>query len=309
MTTTTTSGTTTSPAQTAPADFAEYWAAAMDELAALPIAAELTYNALRSNEQATVYDLRLTSIGPYRIFAFLSIPTGSGPFPALVQTGGYGSVVHLGSFEEKQRYVTLALRHRGRRLADQPFAAAYPGLLTTGIADPMTYIYRGIVADCCRAVDFVLSRAEVAADKVAVVGDDLALLTAALRPQVDALYTTPALFYDAAQIAPRTSAYPLEEFNDFARAEPDQAAAMGQTLAYFNPRFHAPQVQAETMLVTGSAPDLFSPAVLAPLVAAFPKPPTTYETAHSSYKDGVNQATWLANRYGFGAPILPPHWQ
>lgn len=294
---------------TAPADFDAYWSGVMDELAALPPAPELTPNLLRANEHADLYDLRLTSIGPYRIFAFYSIPKGDGPFPAIVHTGGYGSVVHIAPYEERQRYVTLALRHRGRRLADQPFAAAYPGLLTTGIDNPARYIYRGIVADCCRAIDFLLDRIEVDARRIAVVGDDLALLTAALRPQVDALYCTPALFYRAVELAPRTDAYPLEEFNDYARTYPQQAEAMWRTLSYFDPIHFAAKVQAETLLVTGNERDLFSPEVVAPLAAAFQRPVEQYVSAHSSYKDGVHQAGWLAAHYGFAEPLLPPHWQ
>src|SRR5688572_20652573 len=126
----------TTSTTTAPADFDAYWANVMDELAALPAAPEVTTNAIRSSELSTVYDLYLSSIGTYRIYAFYSIPKGPGPFPVLYDTGGYGSVVHVGSYEERQRYVTVALRHRGRRLADKPFAAAYPGLLTAGIESP-----------------------------------------------------------------------------------------------------------------------------------------------------------------------------
>ena len=292
----------------APADFDAYWASTMAELAALPPAPEVTVNPLRSGKLSTVYDLYLTSTGPYRIYAFFSIPKGYGPFPAIVHTGGYGSVVHIGSYEERQRYVTVALRHRGRRLADKPFAASYPGLLTTDIDDAEKYVYRGIVADCCRVIDFLLERPEVDKSKIAVVGDELALFTAALRPEVDALYTSPNLFYGADQIAPRTNAYPLEEYNDYARAYPDRAAAMWKTVSYFNPVHFAPKVKADTVIVTGNERDQFSPAVMAPLVNAFSKPVTQYVSAHSGYKDGVQQATWLANRYGWDVPILPPHW-
>ncbi|RIK50978.1 MAG: hypothetical protein DCC57_11145 [Chloroflexi bacterium] len=192
----------------APDDFAAYWSAVMAELAALPAAPELTHNALRSNEHCDVYDLRLTSIGPYRIFAFYSIPKGDGPFPVNYHIGGYGSVVHIAPYEERRQYVTVALRHRGQRLADQPFAAAYPGLLTSGIDSPLRYIYRGIVADCCRVIDFLVDRPEVDASRISVVGDDLALITAALRPQVDSVHTTPTLFYGAEQLAPRTKPRP-----------------------------------------------------------------------------------------------------
>lgn len=293
----------------APGDFAAYWSAVMDELEALSAVPELTHNALRSNEHCDVYDLRLTSIGPYRIFAFYSIPKGDGPFPVNYHIGGYGSVVHIAAYEERQQYVTVALRHRGQRLADQPFAAAYPGLLTSGIDSPPSYIYRGIVADCCRVIDFLVDRPEVDASRISVVGDDLALITAALRPQVDAAHTTPTLFYGAEQLAPRTNAYPLEELNDYARAHPDKAAAMWRTLSYFDPIHFAPQVQAATTLVTGNEKDLFSPEVIAPLAAAFGRTPEQYVSAHSSYQDGVQRARRQAERYGLGEPVLPPHWR
>jgi cephalosporin-C deacetylase-like acetyl esterase len=291
-----------------PPGFESYWLGVMEELAALPPAPELTLSPLRTTEFATLYELRLTSSGPYRIFAFYSIPHGNGPFPVVYHAPRYGSVVHIAPYEERQRYVTVALRHRGQRLADQPFAAAYPGLLTTGIESRESYIYRGIVADCCRVIDFLTERPEVDAGRIAVVGDDLALMTAALRSQVDALYCTPALFYAARQLAVRTSAYPLEELNDYARAYPERAEAMWQTLAYFDPIHFAPNVRAGTVLVTGNERDLFSPQVTAPLANAFTAPVTTYESQHSSYRDGVHEMSWIAQRYGFGELILPPHW-
>jgi cephalosporin-C deacetylase len=281
----------------------------MAELAALPPAAELTPVPLRSSELATLYELRLTSVGPARVFAYYSIPAGAGPFPVVYHTPGYGSVVHIAPYEERQRYVTVAFRHRGQRHADQPFAAAYPGLLTTGIDDPQTYVYRGIVADCCRVIDFLLTRPEVDAGRMAVVGDDLALFTAALRPQVSALYSAPALFYAAAQLAPRTAAYPREEINDYVRFYPERAAAVWRTLSYFDPLHFAPQVRAATVLVTGNERDFLAPAVMAPLVDAFTAPVTPYISLHSSYKDGVHQMTWVAQALGDEEPILPPHWR
>src|SRR5204862_3161956 len=141
-----------------------------------------------------------------------------------------------------------------------------------------------------------------------VAGDELALMTAALRPQVDALYTTPNLFYGVHALAPMTNAYPLEEYNDYARFYPDRAAALWNTLNYFEPSHFAPKVKAETLLVTGNERDMMSPVVVAPLAQAFGKLVSQYVSAHSSYKDGVQQATWLAQRYSLGTPVLPPHW-
>ena len=104
-----------------PADFDAYWDAVDQELARYPAAPTLERLALPSDEFSTVYALRLTSSGPYRIFGYLSVPAGEGPFPGLLVAPHYGSVNHLPHLDDRQRYVTLILMHRGQRLADQPF--------------------------------------------------------------------------------------------------------------------------------------------------------------------------------------------
>lgn len=289
---------------TRPADFSSYWSILTNELASLPAMPELTVNSARSTDFGTVYDLRLTSIGPYRIFAYYCVPHGDGPYPVLYHAPNYGSVMHVPAYEERQQYVVVTLCHRGQRLADQPFAAAYPGLLTHGIENAASYIYRGVVADCCRVVDFLVDRPEVDAGRIAIHGNDLALITAALRPQIAALLYAPGPFYAARSLVPQSTAYPGEELNEFAAANPARASEIWNTLDYFDPTHFAPQVQADTQLVLDEHTQKFQP-----LLDAFTSPTTAYTTAHSNFKDGVQVATWLAKRFDIKKPLLPEHWR
>jgi cephalosporin-C deacetylase len=293
----------------APEDFEEYWNGMLTELESVPVAAELTENPLRSTDDDTFYAVRLTSVGPYRIFAHYSVPHGDGPFPVLYQLPWYGSVNLPLPHEQRQRYICVQLCHRGQRLADEPFAAEFPGLLTTGIDDPVTYIFRGIVADCCRVVDFLLTRREVDRDRIALIGNDLALLTAALRPDVDAIYTEPAIFYDARQLSPQTQGYPLEELNDYVRTFPERSEAVWRTLSYFDPIHFAPSVRCDTLMVSGSETNLFAPATMRPLMEVLGKKASQYISTYSLFKDGVHREAWLRERYGFSEPLLPPHWR
>jgi len=80
----------------------------------------------RTTEHFSGYHVRLTSVGPYRIFGYLSVPTGTGPFPALLETPRYGSVINPPHFDDRMRYVVFTFTHRGQRLSDQPFAAGSP---------------------------------------------------------------------------------------------------------------------------------------------------------------------------------------
>jgi cephalosporin-C deacetylase len=282
-----------------PQGFEAYWDGVDSELARYPAAPELERLARHSADFATVYGVRLTSIGPYRIFGYFSVPTGDGPFPALLQLPGYGSVVTPPHPDDRARYVILALMHRGQRHADQPFAAAYPGLLTHGIDDPATYIYRGIVADCLRGAEFLLSRPEVDTNRVAVLGNELAVITAARRPRFQALVpTVGSHFYRLMEARARTSAYPIEEVNDYLLTFPERADAVGQTLAHFDPLHHADRVAATTLLSYGSNGSLTGSAWIQPLRDALAGPVEGYRMTNEGGTDRDWIDAWLAGRLG-----------
>lgn len=284
-----------------PADFGAYWDGVDEELARYPMAVEMERNALRSTEFATLYNVRLTSIGPYRIFGYYSVPVGDGPFPGLMNAPRYGSVNHVPHYDDRERYATLTLMHRGQRLADQPFAASYPGLLTLGIDGPATYIYRGIVADCLRGAEFLLSRPEVDGGHISVVGDDLALITAARRPQFTAVQAGGLMFYRLLEAAGRSSAYPVEEINDYLRAHPERRENVAHTLSYLDPINHAARVRSTTLLITGDPGAINGPEWLEPLAAALGGSVERYPVTHEGATDHDWQDAWMARQLGKAA--------
>src|SRR5215470_3078374 len=198
-----------------PGDFDQYWQQTLDALAGYPACPEVDVLPLRSTDFATLYGVRLTSLGPYRLFGYLSVPTGAGPFPAIYYVPKYQSVLEIipqGTANlQRSRYITFALAARGQRSSDAPYAAMFPGLLTDGIDRAESYVFRGVVADAVRGLQFLLTRGELDRARVVAVGNDIALITAGLRSGITHLVTTPALFYRTMQLAPRTQAYPLEE--------------------------------------------------------------------------------------------------
>ncbi|HEX5415505.1 MAG TPA: acetylxylan esterase, partial [Chloroflexota bacterium] len=133
------------PSAVKPRDFDSYWDEALAELAAVDPAPVLDENPLRTTAFSTSYNLYLTSIGPYRLYAYYNVPRGEGPFPAVLHTPGYASVVTQTPYEERQRYISMSICARGQRLSDRPFAASFPGLAIHGVEEPGSYIYRGIV--------------------------------------------------------------------------------------------------------------------------------------------------------------------
>ncbi len=298
-----------------PADFDAYWQQTLDDLARYPACPEIDVLPLRSTAFATLYGVRLTSLGPYRLFGYLSIPTGTGPFPAIYYPPKYQSVLEIigqGTANlQRSRYVTFALAGRGQRHADTPYAAMFPGLLTEAIDNAASYIFRGIVADSLRGFNFLLTRPELDAARVVVMGNDMALITAALSPGVTHVVTAPALFYNTAALAPRTEAYPLEEINDYLRMFPARAEAVHHTLAYYDLRAFAPGVTAPTLLMAGPPGTLLDRRALGPLVTALQGQVTVYDSEQSSYKDGLYAEQWMAGQCGMTdvQSILPEHWR
>lgn len=287
-------------------DFNTYWDDVDEELSRYDAAPELERSALRTTDYATLYHVRLTSIGPYRIFGYYSVPAGAGPFPGLVLTPRYGSVNNVPHPDDRRRYAVLQIVHRGQRLADQLFAAAYPGLLTLGIADPATYIYRGIVADCLRGVEFLLARPEVDRRRVGIVGDDLAAIAAARRPVFHAAQLAALQLYRLLDAAGRGAAYPYEELNDYLRAQPGDRAAVERTLAYFDPTCHAPRISATTLLTLQDQGALGGPEWLAPLARALGGPVEQRALTHEGAVDHDWADAWLAGQ--LGAPPRPRLW-
>ncbi|HAL49398.1 MAG: acetylxylan esterase [SAR202 cluster bacterium] len=298
---------------TQPPDFDQYWAAVADDLRELPERPEIDPLPVRSTDFADAYSVRLTSVGPYRLFGYLSIPKGDGPFPAIYWAPKYASVlepVPQGTANEiRRQYVTFACSGRGQRNADQPFAAMFPGLLTEGIESPDSYIFRGIAADAVRGLEYVASRPEVDRSRVVAMGNDIALIAAAQGAGATHVVSTPALFVDTIDRASQTSAYPLEEINDYLRHNPFSREDARRSLSYFDLRWHAPRFTGKSLLMADAPDGVLDAGAVNAVAAASPGDSTVHESESSSYLDGMVIERWVAREFGFDEPIVPEHWR
>ena len=230
-------------------DFNSYWSTLDTEVSDLNNdEVKATELPIRSNENSTAYELRFHGVGQYPLFAYLTVPKSEGPFPGLLQIPSYGSVVSVPAFERRAKYVILAFSHRGQRRSDQIFAAEYPGLLTNGLPDSSQYIWRYIVADCLRALDILKASTFVDVSKLAVVGNDLAAISAALRPEIGYLLLNGFIFRGASDAIRGLTEYPDQEFTDYIRLFPDRIEQVMDTISLFDPIGCASSIKTETLL-------------------------------------------------------------
>jgi cephalosporin-C deacetylase len=275
-----------------------FWDEIDRELAAIPAAPELAEVPLYSTEFSTTWKVRLTSIGPYRIAAYLSIPHGDGPFPALLSVPGYGSVVTPPQYEDRQRYAVLTLMYRGTRHADWPYAGKFPGVLTDGIADPRTWIYRGILADHLRGLEFLRDRPEVDTSRIALIGNDIALLIAGRRPDVSIVALAGSFFHRLSEVAAVTEAYPFEEINDYLRTYPDDREAVARTLSLVDPFHQAESIVARVLFSVGDEGAVGDAAWWSAIRDTLGDRAQEYHVTHEGQTDRDAVDGWLANQLG-----------
>ena len=224
---------------TCPDDFDEFWAGVLAELANEPLEATVSHDPLRSNEEVNVYHATYRSLGGVQIFGWYSLPAvGEGPFPAVLVLPGYKSEPAVRRDWGRKGVAALAVAVRGKLPSSAEFNPGYPGLLTHGIEDRETYSYRGLISDCSRGVDFLLSRPEIDPERIFACGisqgGGLTLATAALRPEIKAGVSGYPFLCCYPESRQMLRSYPYDELSCYLRAHPDREATMLETLRYFD---------------------------------------------------------------------------
>ena len=225
-----------------PADFDQFWSEVRAQADAVPLAAEVRPEPMRSGDGVDVFQAFYDSVDGVRIAAWYCVPsdaaTDDRPLPAIIAAPGYQSDPAIPKEWAKRGYAALALAPRGKLRSRSQFDPGYPGLLTYGIVDRNVYSYRGFYADAWRGVDFLLSREEADSARIGIAGSSqgggLTIAVAALRPEIRAASAgAPYLtgFMDSIEL---THTYPYEEINDYLRLHPESRAQVEETLAYFD---------------------------------------------------------------------------
>ena len=169
-------------------DFDSYWAAAKEQLAAVPINATLTEIPAKSSAKRKVYLVEMQSIAdglsgdPVTIRGYYAEPTDGQKHPVLIHFQGYDSEYRPGGdsatpwcinanwdSEEAADFAEFILSNRGQSVNNRPasgrddgiqkdFANIYGDWFAYEFGNKDKYYYRGAYMDCLRAIDFMASR-------------------------------------------------------------------------------------------------------------------------------------------------------
>ena len=224
---------------TRPDDFEAFWKGVMDEVAQVPLEPRVVPDPLRSNHDVQVSQATYRSLNGLEISTWYSVPAkGEGPFPAILHLPGYKGEPTLRRDWGAKGAVVLSVAVRGKLRSNSQFNPGYPGLLTHGIESRETYGYRGVVSDCARGVDFLLSRPEVDSERIFASGSSqgggLTLITSALRSEIKGGVSGYPFLCCYPESMKMLRSYPFDELSCYARAYPDRVPQMLETLRYFD---------------------------------------------------------------------------
>ena len=204
--------------------------------------------------------------------------------PAGVQIGA-GAASGIGA---RKGVAVLSVAVRGKLPSSGEFNPGYPGLLTSGVEDRDTYSYKGVISDCVRGVDFLLSRPEIDADRIYCCGSSqgggLTLITSALRPEIKAGVAGYPFLCCFPESMRMLRSYPYDELSCYQRAYPDKSGRMLDTLRYFDAVNFAPRIKCPMVVGIAMEDEVCPP-----------------ETSYAAYRQlGGERALWLFPESGHG---------
>ncbi len=199
------------PFETPPADLISFWDNLKSQLAIIPPDPQISFE--EDHDYSTTYRINLASIDNRRVYGYLSIPDGEGPFPASLELPPYGSGPNVASDDHHtaERTGTLAMSisiHNAQ--PDEVDPNAYQPDI---IDDPSMMYYRYAILGAIRAIDYLVSRDDFDGENLAVMGvsqgGGLALMVAGLDDRVTLMANSnPALCEHAGFHYDRASGFP-----------------------------------------------------------------------------------------------------
>ena len=177
------------PLEEDPIDFDQFWNAQKQLLAAIPIDPVLTFE--EENDYSTTYRINLANVDERRVYGYLSVPNGDGPFPAILELPPYGSAAGIVQPDEHiaERAGVLALSiniHNAEPDEEDPFAYE-PDV----IDDPAEIYFRHVLLAGIRAIDYLFTRSDFDGENIGVVGvsqgGGLSLMMAGLDDRINLL--------------------------------------------------------------------------------------------------------------------------
>jgi cephalosporin-C deacetylase len=244
------------------ADFDSFWKNSLKELKSIDPDYQLTHLPEHSKLDYDMYHVSMRSLENELIMGYYAKPKKPGKHPVIVEYMGYGSSPYFPNQTwDGFAYFVLSIRGQALNKSTNRFGTWF----TYGIDDHNKYYYRGAFMDVVRALDFVGSREEIDATRIAVRGSSqggaLSVAAAALDNRVKALAIgIPFLsdFRDYFKIAP----WPKSDVEAYLQEHPNvKWSTVYKTLSYFDIKNLASRIRVPLLMGIGVQDEVCPPHI------------------------------------------------
>ena len=237
------------PFEPAPNDFDAFWDAKKAELAAVPINPQLTF--YDNHPYSETHRFELGSVDGRKVYGYITIPNGSGPFPAVVTMPSFGNDANLVQPEvalaERAGVISIALSIVNVPPDEEDPNGYQPNIINE--ADGIFYKYAMMAG--IRAIDYLFTHPDFDGENVGVMGvsqgGGLAMLLAGIDQRVKLLAcSNPSHSQHAGLKYGRASAFPyylnqsIQAFGSSSHEVETLAAAKYYDAVYCAQRFKGP---------------------------------------------------------------------
>jgi cephalosporin-C deacetylase len=305
------------PATNLPADFEKFWEDGENRLAKLPLDVKLTKIDKYSNAKRDCFQISFANIDNTRIYGFISLPKGKGPFPALVTVPGAGPGFYAPDIGLSAQGV-LVLRMNVHKY-DPPMdrdkikevykklnkGGSYPH---HGAPDAEKYYFRRAYLGINRAMKWLCDRSDWDKKHLVVTGSSQGgastLILAGLNKQVTAAgANVPALCDHLGYKAERTPGWPRLVKHGKRQAEYEKMAP------YFDAVNFARFIKCPTVICVGFIDRTCSPSSVYAAYNVINAPkimvnkPLMGHACDKEFYKYLNR--WIEGQLGLAKPIVP----
>ncbi|MEA1996043.1 MAG: acetylxylan esterase, partial [Gemmatimonadota bacterium] len=281
-----------------PEDYSRFWREASVELVRIPVDPRLEEVVVDDLPGARRYRVSLASVGGGRVFGWLTLPPGDGPFPAVLAVPGAGvGRTAKGSAYARDGFAVFSINVHGiepdredeyyERIKNGPMGGY--DYLHYGKQDPYHFYFRRVIQDCMRALDYMCSRDDIDTTRIGMMGSSqggfLSLMTASADKRIKGLVASvPGLCDHTGSLYGRAAGGPqlLDDVTG------DATARVVRTLSYYDAALAAQLIKAPALLGIG-----FLDAVC---------PPTTVYAAYNNLAGCKAVENFETGGHGHGSP-------
>ena len=304
------------PVVTEPADFDAFWQAGKAELAKVEMKVEVTPRPQESNDKQDAYEISITNIDNTKIYGYLNVPKGPGPFPAWISFPSAGGPVKPTSgFVEHAEMGAISLN-----MCMHDFDPSNPpadvvkdrsGYPWMGAPDRNKYYFRRAILGFDRAIEYLASRPDFDGKHLLAGGTSqgggFALIMGGLNKRVTAVVAgVPALCDEEADMGGRRATWPnILALRD---KRPKEWVEMAR---YFDAVNFAKRIKAPTLCFVGFDDDTCPPTSVYAAYNVISAPKCIFNGLHSGHVGSIPeiegfQKPWIKGQLGLGPVVAFP---